>query len=857
MDPIQRRQSPSAIAEQELFFPPSSQNHGHTRYQTEQQAHNQWYDDFNNESPTVPSGSGVPAVNIIPATPTTVRSNSVRSQFSYKDPNEQKQMSGALPELTEEDNIYDPPGNIYDPPSHTSSSPPSLEHNSIAHDMASSSHPQHQSVHEPEYHVSPVSEPAVPHYDTGYSYAQSNGRIVSNDKGKSPEPVMAQQPHHDNDFEYSQSNNYTTADIKGKAPEPVVAYQDTGYEHSQPSNHKTASDEKGKNPEPHAEDVEERPPLPGPRPPSVPAIDYYAEARASDPAIQEQEDRDFAMALALQEEEESQAPALPQRPEKSSAGWDNSRPLSYHPMTTEEEDRALAMRLQQEEEGGGPAPPLPTRPHPEAVAAMLAQHREPAPFTRTPSTEGILPPPKRQGSDFGIDDPNNPVHYTRDPHKLIAYLVPFPKPWLGAKMPAEDFPTRFLVYTPPPPPLQAPPEGVKEGVTHKVQRKWQNEVRQAKQTDAKTTSWAGFKAKCTRGVDKAMQYTTTSNLDFLARVTPPPSASSTSTFARKLSIKGKGKKKHGEGKDEDGKGKEKEGNDEDAEKKEANKAKEEVTSPTDDKAREAGYDEKAREENPFEEKFSEEKNRDEKGDNPFDDAKEKKEHDALQDDDPAHQSHETKKTVGVEEIVFVYPPNMNMTPEAMREEFVNTMLRTKSKAQRDAIIATGLLPVSLAIDLVMIAVSGLFEVNAVWAYFTIKGSKTARSVTKRIASTSKKPETIDPGKSEKEMDKEDKLHLTFRPATRIDVLSMYLQAECHRVDSRLFPRYTTAPTEIDCLEAIGWSPARTGGQKNWEDEAWEVNDVKDDLRVVMHKAAKEWRKWCTRYEKNPEKSMTK
>lgn len=59
------------------------------------------------------------------------------------------------------------------------------------------------------------------------------------------------------------------------------------------------------------------------------------------------------------------------------------------------------------------------------------------------------------------------------------------------------------------------------------------------------------------------------------------------------------------------------------------------------------------------------------------------------------------------------------------------------------------------------------------------------------------------------------------------------------------------------MEAIGWSPSRTGGQKNWEDEAWEVNDVKDDLKVVMHKGAKEWRKWCNRYEKDPEKSLKK
>jgi hypothetical protein len=34
-------------------------------------------------------------------------------------------------------------------------------------------------------------------------------------------------------------------------------------------------------------------------------------------------------------------------------------------------------------------------------------------------------PPLRVGQDFDDDDP---VHCTRDPHKLMAYLVPFPKP---------------------------------------------------------------------------------------------------------------------------------------------------------------------------------------------------------------------------------------------------------------------------------------------------------------------------------------------------------------------------------------------------------------------------------------------
>jgi hypothetical protein len=245
------------------------------------------------------------------------------------------------------------------------------------------------------------------------------------------------------------------------------------------------------------------------------------------------------------------------------------------------------------------------------------------------------------------------------------------------------------------------------------------------------------------------------------------------------------------------------------------------------------------------------------------------------DTDPVHQSHETKKTVGINEMCFVYSPSMNLTPDQMREEFVNTVLRAKSKAMRDSVIATGLLPVSLAVDIVLIAVSGLFEVNAAWAYFNIKGAKAARSVSKRLASSGSETQTIDPQKSEAELQKEEKLKLEFKPATRIDVLGKYLAAECHRVEPALFPEFQFAPTESyvhlparlyssntltwtsDCLEAIGWSPHQTGGQKNWEDEAWELSEVKEDLKTVMHKAAKEWRSYCKDFEKNPEKNLNK
>ena len=77
----------------------------------------------------------------------------------------------------------------------------------------------------------------------------------------------------------------------------------------------------------------------------------------------------------------------------------------------------------------------------------------------------------------------------------------------------------------------------------------------------------------------------------------------------------------------------------------------------------------------------------------------------------------TKRTVGLEEMVLVYPSLVSGTQDELRAEFVNSMLRSKSKAQRDAIIATGLLPVSAAIDILATVIwpfGGLLEIDSVW-----------------------------------------------------------------------------------------------------------------------------------------------
>lgn len=119
-------------------------------------------------------------------------------------------------------------------------------------------------------------------------------------------------------------------------------------------------------------------------------------------------------------------------------------------------------------------------------------------------TDQYGPPPTRRRSADGVDGIGQ--HYIRDPHKLIAYLVPLPKPnyhkGLLHATDGAEVPTRFLIYTPPPPPLSAPAEGEKEAKVHKLQRKWQEEVRSAKQSDAKVASWKGVKGRATKGIGK-------------------------------------------------------------------------------------------------------------------------------------------------------------------------------------------------------------------------------------------------------------------------------------------------------------------------------------------------------------------
>lgn len=395
-------------------------------------------------------------------------------------------------------------------------------------------------------------------------------------------------------------------------------------------------------------------------------------------------------------------------------------------------------------------PPRPNEQHPELPPRPAHQAEIPAYNPQDYANQPMGTTQFEQQGRLSLEkeDVASPIHFTRDPHKLIGYLVPFPKPQLSGTA-GEQIPQRFLIYTPPPPPFMSKPkEGEKEGKVHKVQRKWAEELREAKTQNVKTMSWKGVKGNVTKGISWGMSKTKGSNLEFLNRIA----------------------------------------------------------------SMQDGEDHHA--------------------------------------EDGHTEGEQTKKTIKLEEMLMVYPASMPGSNEQIREEFVNTMLRSKSKAQRDSIIATGLLPVSFAIDMLAVLVwpfGGLLEVDAVWLYSSIRGAKVSRSVTKRLTSSSTS------GKHD-----EDKLTLNFVPSPTIQVLERYLAAKCHERDPKLFPKYSVAPSETEVLEAIGWFPAHKGGEeKNWEDEQFEISEVKDDVKNTFSKGAKEWDKWVKIFEKEPDKAVKK
>lgn len=151
-----------------------------------------------------------------------------------------------------------------------------------------------------------------------------------------------------------------------------------------------------------------------------------------------------------------------------------------------------------------------------------------------------LPPRRLLTTD---DIPVNSVGYTRNPEKVIAYLIPLPVPMHKGqpmKVPQvslfslpqkhhisreKEFiltlynspkTQRYLIYTPPAPHLLKP-QG-KEGKRHKAKRLAQEEVKKAKTFSGKPLSLRGLHSKTLRGVDWAVAAVKNADITFLNRV---------------------------------------------------------------------------------------------------------------------------------------------------------------------------------------------------------------------------------------------------------------------------------------------------------------------------------------------------
>lgn len=422
------------------------------------------------------------------------------------------------------------------------------------------------------------------------------------------------------------------------------------------------------------------------------------------------------------------------------------------------------------------------------------------------------------------------LQHTRLPGKLKAYLIPFPKPRLkGVDM--DKVPDRFLVYTPPLPPLSKPAPGEKESHWHKTKREWQEDVRKATLSNASLATWKGMKAKSTILLGKGIDLTRSSNVEFLDRaaegVISHKEDEVTSNLTEDTST--------------------------------ADRVELDATGPGAQITPDS---------NPITECSG-----------------------RLTGEDP--------KPTSLEELTLIYPPTLSSTPEQIREEFVNTLLRTREKSRKEAIVASALFPVAAAVDASLIfTFGGLMEVSGVWAYTSIRGAKASKKLTRGLsiseeqaaqaqaeAEAEAEPEVRgctcghhehDFGTPEivpkvKGKGKKKGIDLRMQQSNQIEIMRRYLDLACLKREFNMFPTIETAAGDVNedtVLEAIGWQPTTRQGRDlevelkdkvekltPEQDELWQTQDAKADIRRVFRKGAAEWVAWSKAFQKDPEAAL--
>ncbi|KAF2741168.1 hypothetical protein EJ04DRAFT_507580 [Polyplosphaeria fusca] len=436
------------------------------------------------------------------------------------------------------------------------------------------------------------------------------------------------------------------------------------------------------------------------------------------------------------------------------------------------------------------------------------------------------------------------LRHSREPGKLTAYLIPFPTPRLKGVKP-ENTPTRFLVYTPPPPPLSKPAPGEKESPWHKTQRLWQEDVRKATITHASSVTWAGFKAKTTILIGKGIDMTKSSNLEFLNRVSDGAiSEAVEEAHPDKTSA-------------------------EDPVELDSRQAPTEIPAELDATSSETRTEAPT----PTSEGPPKSPNR-------------------ISSSVPSIKDSKAK---GLEELTLVFPPSLDLSSEEIRTEFAKSLLRTRDKSRKEAIVASALIPVAAAVDASLIlTLGGLTEISGVWAYTSIRGTVNSKRMVKGLAAGQDQANEKDEhhevqgctcGNHEhdfgpaqtipktKGKSKKNSINLHMQQNSHLEILRRYLELKCLKRDFNMFPTIEEAAGDVNeaaVLEAIGWKPTRRGGTDlemqfkdkvekltPEQDEQWQEREAKEDLKRIMKKGAAEWVQWCKSFQKDPEAALKK
>ncbi|KAF2753546.1 hypothetical protein EJ05DRAFT_445117 [Pseudovirgaria hyperparasitica] len=205
-------------------------------------------------------------------------------------------------------------------------------------------------------------------------------------------------------------------------------------------------------------------------------------------------------------------------------------------------------------------------------------------------------------------------------------------------------------------------------------------------------------------------------------------------------------------------------------------------------------------------------------------------------------SAEHSAAQSMEELIIVYPDSCQSSKEDIRKTFVGAMMKARSRAQRDAAIATSLLPFAAAADFGAGTMGAMLALDSVWAYKSIRSARTAKALTNRFSA-----------------DDSTKQHLkiTIKASPALEPARKYMEERCFRIDRTNYPYPgIVIPSEAEVLSAIHWKPSVVlDGSVSPQDVEWEIKEAHLDLEETMKKGAKEWTSWCKKFLQDPEKAF--